>query len=240
MTRRKEGGIPPGGAVVEVAWISLPGCETRELAVVVGLCPVKDQTPLRHCDPSGPSKRWTDTEGAVIRTQSEEGPQGPREGWTWTCVDVWPVHHVIEGHISSFVVQEDAHPVKALFQGENLLWGGEGAVLVLKHLQGPEAVLRNQEGLPFPLNIVSTNPHSPHHHVFDFYLPVMSPWGIALQAQDTRPAIESLWVVRHALPGRAPSHTSPVLWQEELGMRGVWVQDHISCRGNLRFRPRIS
>ena len=79
MTRRKEGSIPPGGAVVEVAWVSLPGSETRELVVVVGLCPVKDQAPLRHCDPLGPSKRWTDTEGAVIGPQPEEGPQGPRE-----------------------------------------------------------------------------------------------------------------------------------------------------------------
>lgn len=82
MTRRKEDSIPPGDAVVEVAWagVSLPGSETRELVVVVGLCPVKDQAPLRHCDPLGPSKRWTDIEGAVIGSQPEEGPQGPREG----------------------------------------------------------------------------------------------------------------------------------------------------------------
>lgn len=132
--------------IVEVAWASLLGSETRKLVpeAVVGLCPMKDQATLRHHDPLGACKCWTDKERAVIRPQPQEGPQGLREGRTGTGIDVRPVPHVIEGHISSFIVQEDANSVKALFQGDNLLRGGQGAVLVPKHLQGPEAILRKQ------------------------------------------------------------------------------------------------
>ena len=60
---------------------SLLGSETRELVLVaaVGPCPVENQATLRHSDPLGPRERWADKEGVVIRTQPEEGPQGPRE-----------------------------------------------------------------------------------------------------------------------------------------------------------------
>lgn len=67
--------------VVEMARIFLCGSETRKLVLVAVVSPytVKDQASLRHQDSLGPCKCWADEQGAVIRPQPKEGPQGPRE-----------------------------------------------------------------------------------------------------------------------------------------------------------------
>lgn len=120
--------------------------EMKELVLVaaVGPCPVNDQATLNNHDLLGPYDPWADEEGDVIRLKPEKGPQGPREGLTGTHVDVQSVPHIIEGDISSFIVQEDAHLARALCQEENVLRRVQGSVVVFKHLQGPEAILRNQ------------------------------------------------------------------------------------------------
>ena len=149
--------------------------------------------------------------------------------------DMGLVGHVVEGDDSCFIVQENPHAPRGLFQAEGGLWGCEGLVLIPLILsQEPVSVGGRGGDLPLPAHWLTAHPQGPFGLVCHRHFPVVTASYEVLGAQDADNEVKSLGIVGHGLPCVSKLHTLAVLRQDEFGMRCVWVQGHSHCRESQR------
>lgn len=75
-------------------------------------------------------------------TQTKVGPDRPTEGSMRESKGVTPLCHVVEGDLTSIIVQENPYPLERGPQGEGGHWGGKSPVLFpIPQGHCPESIL---------------------------------------------------------------------------------------------------
>lgn len=175
-------------------------------------------------------------------TQTEVGPDRPTEGSMRESKGVTPLCHVVEGYLTSIIVQENPYPLERGPQGKGSHWGSKCPVFFpIPQWHCPESILGGWGYSTFSAYWVFTDTYGPLGFISHLYLPIMSPSDETWRAQDTGKKIEPFRVVRQVLLEVTISHLPQIIRKDQAGVSCIWIQSHVHCRnteGRVSLKSR--